>query len=578
MVDSLKKRGQKIFRKFSRASIRASEEGKEHIRENFIDRLSHIENIRLLVFEWGLLIVALIMLSMAQAFWFGDSYAENAYTFGGTYIEATIGDVNSMNPLFATTGSEKTLSRLMFGTISTIDYSGHPGIGLASSIIPSEDGKVWTIKLRDGLKWSDGEPITNEDVLFTTDLIKNPAVNSIYSANLSGVKVTESEDGKVVFTLPSTYADFIAALNIPILPKHILGEVDPKTLVENDFSISPVTSGAFTFNAVQRADTTGEQVIYLSANPYYYKGRPLLNSFAVHTYSDKNAIINAVNAGAITATAELSGAESDKISSRQFYQKDSKLNSGAFIFFNTTSPAMKDVNLRQAIRRGLDLEAIRSSAPNTTPLDYPLIESQIKLSNYPAIPGYDQEAAKAKIAELLGGKELKVEIATVNSGYLPGVTNAIADALGELGIESHISVNEENQDFITNVISKRAYDILVYEIELGADPDLLPYYHSSQASTAGLNLSNYHNMLVDDLLLSARDTLTESSRVKKYESFLEYWVSGVPAIGIYQPNLTYYYNKNVRPFSNDVRLVTALDRFSDITNWAVSRETKNKTP
>ena len=134
------------------------------------------------------------------------------------------------------------------------------------------------------------------------------------------------------------------------------------------------------------------------------------------------------------------------------------------------------------------------------------------------------------------------------------------------------------RSFITNVISKRNYDILVYEVEFGADPDLLPYYHSSQASMAGLNLSNYRDTLVDDLLLSARDTLDESLRIKKYETFLEYWVTGVPAIALYQPNLTYFYNKNVRTFSNDVRLVTAIDRFSDITDWAVTKTTKNKTP
>jgi len=150
--------------------------------------------------------------------------------------------------------------------------------------------------------------------------------------------------------------------------------------------------------------------------------------------------------------------------------------------------------------------------------------------------------------------------------------------LQDLGFEATVSSYEENQDFVNNVISKRNYDILVYEIELGADPDLLPYYHSSQASTSGLNLSNYRSVLVDDLLLGARDTLNEELRIKKYESFLEYWVNDVPAIGLYQPNLTYYYNKNVRTFSNDVRLVTALDRFSDINSWAVTKATKNKTP
>ena len=127
-------------------------------------------------------------------------------------------------------------------------------------------------------------------------------------------------------------------------------------------------------------------------------------------------------------------------------------------------------------------------------------------------------------------------------------------------------------------MSRRSYDILVYEIELGADPDLLPYYHSSQATSAGLNLSNYKNAMVDDLLLGARDTMDSELRTKKYEAFLQYWVRDVPAIGLYRPSLTYYYNKNVRTFSNDVRLVTAIDRFSDVTDWAVNKATKNKTP
>ena len=579
MANKLKKRGQKLIKKFSKASLKASNESKEHIKENFIDRLSHIENIRLLVLEWALLVIALIMLAVTQAFWFGSSYAENVFTSGGTYTEATIGEVGSMNPLFATTNSEKVLSKLMFATLTTVDRSGHIGIGLAKSIKATESGKIWKIRLRDNLSWSDGEPITNEDVLFTTDLIKNPAVSSIYDANLSNVKVSENEEGEIVFELPTAYADFDSALNFPIVPKHILENTDPKTLIESSFSSAPVTSGAFSFNAKQQTSTNdGEQVIYLSSNPSYYRGKTLLNSFAVHAYEDKTEIIKAVNAGSVTATAELSGSDSKDISMGNVIQKNSSLNSGAFIFFNTTNERIKDVALRAAIRQGIDLARIREKAPETMALDFPLIESQIKLSKYPEIPARDFEAAKAKIAELAGEEPIRVEIATVNSGYLPDVTATIEEELKALGIITNVSVYEENQEFITNIISKRNYDILVYEVELGADPDLLPYYHSSQVSSAGLNLSNYRNALVDDLLLRARDTLDEELRVKKYETFLEYWVSGVPAIGLYQPNLTYYYNKNVRTFSNDVRLVTAIDRFSDITDWAVTKTTKNKTP
>lgn len=580
MKDITKKRGQKFLKKFSRASIKASEEGKEHIKENLIGRFSHIANIRLLILEWSLLVIALLMLAITQAFWFGNSYAENVFVDGGTYTEATLGDVNSLNPLFASTSSEKTLSRLMFATLSTIDYSGHSSIGLAESIKPNEDGKIWTVKLRDGLKWSDGEPITSDDVIFTTELIKNPAVGSIYGSNLAKVKVEKNEKDEIIFNLPTAYSDFITALNFPIVPQHILGETDPQTLLENNFSNAPVTSGAFVFNAMQTNSSSadGEKIFYLSANPDYYKGKTMLNSFAIHTYNTKEDIINSLNAGLTSATAELSEAEVDKIASSQFILKNSSLNSGAFIFFNTSRDVVKKNDMRTAIRQGININRIREAAPDTAKLDYPLLESQIKLTNYPAIPEYNFVAAKEKIAELSNGESLHIDIATINSGYLTNVAEAVKTELEKLGFEVIISAYEENQDFINNIISKRSYDILIYEIELGADPDLLPYYHSSQANMSGLNLSNYRNALADDLLLGARDTMNEELRIKKYESFLEYWVTDVPAIALYQPNLTYYYNKNVRTFSNDIKLVTALDRFSDINSWAATKATKNKTP
>lgn len=578
MKKSLKKRGQKFIRNFSRASLKASEEGKEHIRENLIGRVSHIKSIKLLVFEWTLLISALIMMAVAQAFWFSESYATDSFTPGGNYIEATIGRVNSMNPLFATTSSEKVLSRLMFATLAKIDFSGHPNAGLAKTIRTADDGKTWSVKLRDDLKWSDGEPITNEDVMFTIGLIQNPAVNSIYETNLEGVKVTEEEDGTILFALPSAYADFISALEFPIVPKHELEDAQPKTLIEDNFSNNPVTSGAFSYNASQTAASETERVIYLSANPYYYEGKPLLTSFAVHTYANKDDLITAVNNGAVTATAELTGPEVDKITNTGFFKRNTNISAGAFIFFNFGSQKVNKVEFRRAIRQGINLEEIRSAAGEVDSIDYPFIKSQITLTEYPDTARYDLESAKSKINELFGEDKPSLTIATVNSGYLPAVANKVVEELRELGIESTVATYAENQDFIANVLAKRNYDILVYEIPLGADPDLLAYYHSSQASANGLNLSNYRSTLADDLLVAGRETLNEEMRIRKYEAFLGYWMSDVPAIGLYQPTMTYIYNKNSNPFRDGNVLVTALDRFADVNEWASLRGTKSKTP
>lgn len=578
MVNGIKKRGQKFLDKFFRVSLKTSEEGKEHIKKNLVERVSHIQNIKLLVLEWSLLVLALVMVAATQAFWYGNTYANDVFVNGGSFTEATIGRVNSMNPLFATTSSEKVLSRLMFADLVEVDYSGHPGLGLAESIRAEENGKVWKIKLRDGLKWSDGEPITNEDVFFTIGLIQDPAVNSIYDSNLNNVKVNENEAGEIVFNLPVAYADFATALEIPVVPKHELEDASPKTLIEDDFSNTPVTSGAFTFKALQSSTTSEEDIVYLAANPNYYMGAPMLNSFVVHTYGNKDDVAKAVNAGAVTATAELAGSETDKITSRVFEAKDSSISVGAFIFFNTAGAELRNLSLRSAIRQGLDINAIREAAPNTVALNYPLLRSQIQLSSYPEIPGYDFDAAKAKVDEIAREGKIHLNVVTVNSGFLPAVSEVVKNQLENLGIEVDLTVYEETRDFIVNVVSRRNYDVLIYKVELGSDPDPLPYYHSSQISTSGLNLSSYRNAMADDLLVGARETLDPVLRVKKYESFLNYWVNDVPAIGLYQANLTYFYNKNVRVYGNDVRLVTPTDRFSDVLNFASVKASRNKTP
>ena len=577
MKTPTRKRGQKFLRRFSRLSQKASNDSKEHIKENLVERISHVENIRLLVLEWSLLVVALIMLSITQAFWSANSYSSDIFTAGGTYTEATLGKINSMNPLFATTSSEKTLSRLMFATIATVDYSGHPGAGLAESITSDNTGKVWTVKLRDNLKWTDGEPITNADVLFTAELIQNPAVNTIYDSNLTGIKVAQNDSGEITFTLPTAYADFLSALTIPVVPAHILSDIDPRNILESDFSTNPVTSGAFTLNAVQSSSSSTEKTVYLTANPSYYKGAPLLSSFALHAYTNREALLAAMNAGTITATAELSATESNLVNSTIYNEKGSSINSGVFTFFNTASDLFKNKTLRTAVRQGINLDFVRSVATSSTPLDYPLLSSQITIPKYPTIPTYDRDASLAAIGKIIQDSPT-VNLVTVRKSYLPTVAEALKTELEALGFAVNLSIYEENQDFITNIISRRSYDILLYEIELGYDPDLLPYYHSSQATSSGLNLSNYQNAVVDDLLLAARSTLDTNLRAKKYQTFLEFWVADAPAIALYQTNLTYFYNKNIRTFDNDVRLITPLDRFADITNWATVKETKNYTP
>ena len=583
MNKNLKKSGRKIFKKISLFSKRVHRDGQEHIKENLIDHISHIKDVRLYILEWILLVTVIILFSITQAYWYLNSFAVETYTRGGTYTEATLGKINSFNPLFVTTSSEETLSRLLFATLSTTDYSGHTGLGLAESIHANDTGDVWTVKLRDGLKWSDGQAITNSDVLYTIKTIQSTRIKTSFASKLVGVTVVENEQGELVFTLSSPNAFFESSLDLPILPAHILKDVSPELLLENKFSTRPTTSGAFTVNATQNIGTEGEKIVYLTANSKYYKGTPMLDSFSIHAFTNLTDIKNAIRSGTVTATADLPSKFAQELSSSNINEYQSSVNYGVFAFFNTESTIFKDKSLRQAVRLGLNFNNLRTGLSGELPLDYPLLDSQVDSITFPTIPKTDVTSAKAEIERLkVATPDLataKIKIVTIKGdNYLEEFANRISSQLESLGLQSSVTAYDSNQDFALNILRPRAYDLLIYEIGLGADPDVLAYYHSLEATENGHNLSNYKNSVVNDLLLSARTTMDSQLRAAKYQKFLERWVEDVPAIGLYQTTLPYFVNRNVRAFSQENRLVTSSDRFIDIENWATKKTVKNRTP
>ena len=583
MNKNFKKSGRKIFKKISLFSKRVHRDGQEHIKENLIDHISHIKDVRLYILEWILLVTVIILFSITQAYWYLNSFAVETYTRGGTYTEATLGKINSFNPLFATTSSEETLSRLLFATLSTTDYSGHTGLGLTESIHANDTGDIWTVKLRDGLKWSDGQAITNSDVLYTIKTIQSTRIKTSFASKLVGVTVVENEQGELVFTLSSPNVFFESSLDLPILPAHILKDVSPELLLENKFSTRPTTSGAFTVNATQNIGTEGEKIVYLTANSKYYKGTPMLDSFSIHAFTNLTDIKNAIRSGTVTATADLPSKFAQELSSSNINEYQSSVNYGVFAFFNTESTIFKDKSLRQAVRLGLNFNNLRTGLSGELPLDYPLLDSQVDSITFPTIPKTDVTSAKAEIERLkVATPDLataKIKIVTIKGdNYLEEFANRISSQLESLGLQSSVTTYDSNQDFALNILRPRAYDLLIYEIGLGADPDVLAYYHSLEATENGHNLSNYKNLVVNDLLLSARTTMDSQLRAAKYQKFLERWVEDVPAIGLYQTTLPYFVNRNVRAFSQENRLVTSSDRFIDIENWATKKTVKNRTP
>lgn len=565
----------------------------KHFSRLFVGRLQNAREVRLWVVEWVLLVIVVFLFAIVQIFWYSDAYETDAFVAGGDYSEATLGKVNSMNPLYATTSSERVLSKLLFANLFSPDISGHQKGELAKSAVMDETGKIWTVTLRDNLLWSDGEPITADDIIFTVGLISNSSAKTTISSDFSRVKLEKVDDKTVKFILPSVYLEFRDSLEFPLVPSHLLKDVNPALVYENSFSMQPVGSGPFVLNALQ-SSTTGEsnmQTIYLNRNDNYFLSDAMLYSFTLKTYENTDDIIAAMKANDVRATAEL-GAESTGQLPASLGERTSLINGGVFAFINTKSDVLNKVKIRQAIQRGVNMKKVRGEdLDDLLALDYPILDDQMELT-LPELPKYDVEAAKKLLAESelkyednalvdANGERVHITVAVAKRDTIAGVAERFTDQLKKLGFEVTLSVFDESQvseDFFATVVRPRDYDILIYEVDLGVSADPFVYYSSTQASGSGWNFSNYGNVLVDDALLSAHNTISMGQKKTKYEAFLRHWVNDVPAIGIYRSSLKYYYAQNTRIYEEDAKLTDALDRFSDVRYWASEKNTVNMTP
>ena len=199
--------------------------------------------------------------------------------FGGTFTASTIGEgPKTFNPFNSKDNISSAMSEIMYdGLLTTHPVTGQPIPKLAKSFSISEDGKEYTINLRHGIKWSDGKPITADDVVFTwRDIILaglgNTSIRDSIVIDGKLPTVYKIDDYTVKFVTPEPFAPFIRMLSSPIAPKHIFEPAVKKGaqyfetfLSTNTKPKDLVISGAFKLKEYVPA----QRVVY-ERNPNYY--------------------------------------------------------------------------------------------------------------------------------------------------------------------------------------------------------------------------------------------------------------------------------------------------------------------
>ncbi|MEO6109784.1 MAG: ABC transporter substrate-binding protein [Candidatus Saccharimonadales bacterium] len=563
----------------------------KHARRFVFRRLDNFREVRRHIALWIIAIGIVVGASGLQLMWYQQSYRTQAFANDGTYAEAVLGPVNTLNPIFANTSAEESVSNLLFSKLLTYDKTGHLNYDLADSMKISDDRTTYTLTIRPDARWTDGIYVRAKDVVFTVNLLKNPATRSTITG-WNDITATAVDDLTVSFKLPSVYAAFPHALNfLPILPEHTLRNIEPGAIRENIFSTKPIGSGPFTLRFVQDIDQpTGRKIIHLARNANYYRGIPKLDRFQLHVYGTSDAIAKAFSTAEVNAASDLTVSDVARLSTDRYSVDRRPINSGVYALFNTTTSVLADKSVRQALQAGTDVGKVRDALGKGTPeLHLPFVNGQVT-GAVPDATVYNKAAAEAAL-EAAGwkldgtvrkkdGVPLKLSVVTTKNNDFEKTLDILASQWRGLGITVTTSIvdpTDASQNVAKDILQPRRYDVLLYQLTIGGDPDVYAYWHSSQA-TNGFNFSNYASAISDDALVSARSRVEPDLRNAKYLTFARQWMADAPAIGLYQATTQYAYSKSVHALPADEVLISANDRYAEVLYWSVGNRQVQQTP
>lgn len=563
----------------------------KHARNFLGERLDNLRMVRRGVIIWLTAVAVLTSFALIQILFAWQSHQVMAPADGGVYAEGVVDKISTLNPIFATTKNEIAGSSLMYSGMFSYDRDNKLAGNLVSTW-STKDGKTWDFKLRENAFWSDGQKISADDIVFTMNLIKNSAVGSPLYGIFAKDSVSKINDHEIKIELPTAYMSLPYTLTFGILPQHSLKDISPasvRNVMNTDFSQN-IVSGPFKYSS--RENLANGQTIWKFSPNEKFSQNARISSLTIRTYESQNKLIDGLNSGEINAASAVRMSDAAKLKADRKLTQET-LNDGVFVIFNTNSSAVSDQSVREALRLGADRETLRKSATtgeltSVDPLDSPIANGVYDSVDALKQPDFNLKAAEEKLDNAgwkineksrfreKDGKKLTINLVTIQDTDYARVAKELVSEWKKLGVDAQLTESDQssaNDSYLT----PRNYDVLVYDLHLGADPDEFAYWSSTEATEKGLNFANYSNKRADLALNSGRQQFDETARKARYVDFVKRWQQDVPAIALYQPKY-YYITTGSANSVNNLPLVDSTARFRDVSEWTVNSQSVNTTP
>lgn len=516
---------------------------------------------------------------------YNNAYLTSVPTAGGTLVEGVVGTPRFVNPVLAITRADHDISALVYSGLMKIDENGNLVNDVAENIALSEDGRTYTVTIKDNVRFHDGSKLTARDVAFTINLIQNPDLKSPLRGSWGGVIVEEISERELNIILPEPYAPFIENLTVGILPREIWDQLPIEQLPFSQHNTEPIGSGPYLITDLLRNKSGLINAYKLEAFANANR-EPNITTIVFNFYQNEDALTQALQNGEIAGSASLNIDQITKVDMSQYTVIQTPLPRTFAIYFNQNkSAALRDRAARKALDASIDKVALVQEVLDNygIPIDSPVPNGFLELESLRTSSTTDATHPESILVE--GGwqknsdgkweKEindenvtLSVTISTSNTPLFEETANYVAETWRALGVDVQVDQYEQ-ADLVQGIIRPRSFQALLFGADLGRNIDLYPFWHSSQKDDPGLNIAQYTNITADSLLNKLRATTSPAEQSAFASELVTLLNEDQPAIFLFVPNFIYVIDKDVAvtPFT---KLGKPSERFANIADWHIT--------
>lgn len=486
---------------------------------------------------------------------------------GGTYTEAVIGQPVSLNPVTPRSQVDRDIASLLYSPLGKIMSGYHE----------SPDRRVYSVKLQEELFWSDGEPLTTDDVIFTVSAIQNPETQSPLAKSWTGVVTERISALQVDFALPAPYAFFPETIaRLPVIPEHIFEKIPPANIRLSAYNLEPVGNGPYRVKSFTKRKDGFITAYHLVPNEWYHGEPPFIRDFYFRFYENKNEVLEAFRKREVTGFGTDVPLPDDAYRNLNLTIDLVPMPRYYAVFLNQNlKPILKNKSFREFLQDATNGNALLKTFPGGTagtaiksPLLIPAYnardeiteESEEKQQNIP-LPSRLAEIKKKEKIETI---ELNLLLPHVK--FLEQVAEGIRAAWQSAGIDAVNLIVLDSEGVFDNVIRARNYEMVLFGNVLENPADLFPFWHSSQKFFPGLNLSLYQNEKADTLMEAIRESANPDERESDLRELESIILKDAPAVFLFTLPYQYAHIADLKG-TGFTAFSSPSDRFKDVERW-----------